>query len=80
MNCPYIVCHMMTSIDGRIDCAMTAKLRGVDDYYGTLEALDTPNTLSGRVTAELDLPFPAATSPRIPRPLGMTPLPRTAMP
>ena len=26
---PYIICHMMMSLDGRIDCAMTAKLRGV---------------------------------------------------
>ena len=26
MNKPYIVCHMMTSVDGRIDCAMTEHL------------------------------------------------------
>lgn len=70
MNCPYIVCHMMTSIDGRIDCAMTAKLRGVDDYYGTLEALDTPNTLSGRVTAELELALPGRYEPKDSTPIG----------
>ena len=23
MNKPYIICHMMTSLDGRIDCAVT---------------------------------------------------------
>ena len=23
MNKPYIICHMMTAVDGRIDCAMT---------------------------------------------------------
>lgn len=46
MNRPTIVCHMMTSVDGLIDCAMTAKLRGVDDYYATLEALEAPTTLS----------------------------------
>ena len=28
MNKPYIVCHMMTSVDGRIDCAMTEQLPG----------------------------------------------------
>ena len=39
MKKPYIVCHMMTSLDGRIDCAMTEQLPGVDDYYQTLEAL-----------------------------------------
>ena len=26
MNKPYIICHMMTSVDGRIDCAMTEQL------------------------------------------------------
>ena len=30
---PYIVCHMMTSVDGRIDCAMTEHLPGVQEYY-----------------------------------------------
>lgn len=58
MNKPYIVCHMMTSVDGRIDCAMTAQLPGVDDYYKTLSALNVPTTLSGRVTAELELALP----------------------
>lgn len=58
MNKPYIVCHMMTSVDGRIDCAMTAQLAGVDEYYNTLNELDTPTTLSGRVTAELELALP----------------------
>lgn len=58
MTKPYIVCHMMTSVDGRIDCGMTAKLTGVDEYYKTLDALDIPTTLSGRVTAELELALP----------------------
>ncbi len=29
MNRPYIVCHMMTSVDGRIDCEMTSKFDGL---------------------------------------------------
>lgn len=58
MNKPYIVCHMMTSLDGRIDCAMTSKLKGVDDYYATLDALNVPTTVSGRVTAELEMALP----------------------
>ncbi len=37
MNKPYIICHMMTSVDGRIDCAMTSQLPGVEDYYKTLD-------------------------------------------
>ena len=58
MNKPYTICHMMTSVDGRIDCPMVAQLKGVDDYYTTLAALDVPTTLSGRVTAQLELALP----------------------
>ena len=55
---PYIVCHMMTSVDGRIDCAMTEHLPGVQEYYDTLDALDAPTRISGRVTAELEMALP----------------------
>ena len=55
MKKPYIICHMMTSLDGRIDCAMTSKLKGVEDYYYSLDELNVPTTLSGRVTAELEM-------------------------
>ena len=58
MSKPYIICHMMTSLDGRIDCAMTSKLKGVEDYYYSLDELDVPTTLSGRVTAELEMALP----------------------
>lgn len=58
MKKPYIICHMMISVDGRIDCAMTSKLRGVNDYYTTLDELDVPTTISGRVTAELEMAEP----------------------
>lgn len=54
----YIVCHMMTSVDGRIDCSMTSKLQGVEEYYKTLNQLDVPSTLSGKVTAELEMALP----------------------
>lgn len=55
MNKPYIVCHMMTSIDGRIDCNMTAQLPGNDVYYNALKEINCPRRLSGRVTAQLEL-------------------------
>ena len=55
MKKPYIICHMMISIDGRIDCAMTSKLPGVDDYYTTLDEINVPTTVSGRVRAELEM-------------------------
>lgn len=58
MKKPNIVCHMMTSIDGRIDCAMVGQLTGVKEYYSTLEELNLPTTLSGRVTAQLELAMP----------------------
>ena len=64
MKKPYIICHMMISIDGRIDCAMTSKLRGVDDYYKTLDEIIVPTTVSGRVTAELEMAEPGTFVPK----------------
>jgi riboflavin biosynthesis pyrimidine reductase len=55
MTKPYIIVHMMTSIDGRIDCGMTAQMRGNDEYYAALSAIDCPNRMSGRVTAASEL-------------------------
>ena len=70
MKKPYIICHMMTSVDGRIDCAMTSQLPGVDDYYGTLDALNVPTTVSGRVTAELEMAEPGFFAPKDATPYG----------
>lgn len=58
MNRPYIICHMMTAVDGRIDCAMTEQLPGVQEYYGTLDALQASTCVSGRVTAQLEMAQP----------------------
>lgn len=58
MKKPYIVCHMMMSVDGRIDCGMTVKIAGSNEYYETLNALHTPTSLSGRVTAQLEMAEP----------------------
>lgn len=55
MKKPYMICHMMMSIDGRIDCGMTVKIAGSNDYYETLNALNVPTTLIGRVTAQLEM-------------------------
>lgn len=52
---PYIICHMMASLDGRIDCTMTSKLSGVDTYYHALSALNLPTTVSGKTTAEMEI-------------------------
>ena len=55
---PYIVCYMMTSVDGRIDCAMTEKLPGVEEYYPLLEELELQSGVSGKTTAQLELAEP----------------------
>lgn len=67
---PYMICHMMTSVDGRIDCAMTSQLPGVSDYYGTLKALNVPTTVSGRVTAELEMAEPGVYKAKENTPFG----------
>ena len=70
MKRPRIICHMMASVDGRIDCAMTSKLRGVDEYYQTLSALDADARVSGRTTAELEMADDGAFAAADPTPLG----------
>lgn len=51
MKRPYIVCHMVESIDGRIDCGMVDKISG-DEYYTTLASLNCTASVEGRVTME----------------------------
>ncbi len=48
---PYIICHMVTSVDGRIDCSMVEHISG-DEYTSTLADLNCPVELEGRVTME----------------------------
>lgn len=50
MKKPYVICHMMASIDGRIDCAMTEQIEG-NSYYEALEALNIDATIEGKITA-----------------------------
>ncbi len=57
MKKPYIVCYMMMSLDGRIDCAMTEHLPG-DEYYPILDSLGADVLVSGRVTAEMEFAKP----------------------
>ena len=49
---PYIICHMMASIDGRIDCEMTEHIGG-NEYYDALAQLNCDSNLSGRVTMQM---------------------------
>ncbi len=50
---PYIISHMMMSVDGRIDCPMVAQISG-EEYYTALDSFGKSSKLSGRVTAALE--------------------------
>lgn len=45
----------MESLDGRIDCAMTEKLAGSEEYYSAIKELDIPTVIFGRVTAQMEV-------------------------
>ncbi len=62
MKKPYILCYMMMSVDGRIDCAMLENMPG-DEYYQILNELNVPTTVSGRMTAEMELALPGKFAP-----------------
>lgn len=55
---------MVTAVDGRIDCAMTEQLPGVQEYYSTLDSLAAPSRVSGRVTAQLEMASPGIFEPQ----------------
>ncbi len=41
---PYIICHMMSLLDGRIDCDVTEQIESGDEYYDALNQLCCPST------------------------------------
>ena len=55
---PYIVCHMMSSVDGRIDCAMTEQIDNSDTYYECLDSLKPDACLEGRVSRQIHYALP----------------------
>ena len=44
---PYIICHMMQSLDGRVDCDMVDKISG-DEYYDALDRLHCQAHVEGK--------------------------------
>lgn len=44
---PYIICHMMQSVDGRVACDMVDKISG-DEYYDALAQLDCQAHVEGK--------------------------------
>ena len=69
---PYIISHMMESVDGRIDCAMTEQIEPSNAYYDALDKLDCPTTLEGRVTMQIHFAEPAPFVATDSTPLGKT--------
>lgn len=55
---PYVICHMMSSVDGRIDCAMTAAIDKTDAYYEILDSLQFDAVLEGRVSRQMHYALP----------------------
>lgn len=50
---PYTICHIMASLDGRIDCDMIEQIDDTDHYYEVLAELDCPSTLEGKKTLSM---------------------------
>lgn len=69
---PHIICHMMMSVDGRIDCAMTEKIDETDNYYAALNALGCPTHLSGKTTMAMHEALPGKFEPKAVAPIGKT--------
>ena len=67
---PYIVCHMIASVDGRIDCDMTEQIESGNEYYEALEELACPSMLMGRVTMQMHYALPEPFAPRDSSPIG----------
>lgn len=54
---PFVICHMIESVDGRVGCPMTEHLPGMEDCYSILDSLNCDAFISGRHTAELEMPL-----------------------
>lgn len=67
---PYIICHMMSSVDGRIDCAMTAEIEKTDVYYQALDRLHFDAVLEGRVSRQMHYALPEPFKAKDMTPIG----------
>jgi len=63
---PYIICHMMASLDGRIDCGMTEQIDDTNHYYEALAQLGCPSTLEGKTTLAMHYAQDGAFRPQKP--------------
>lgn len=68
---PYIICHMMSSVDGRIDCAMTAEIEKTNVYYQALDRLKFDAVLEGRVSRQMHYALPEPFKANDATPIGL---------
>lgn len=61
---------MMSSVDGRIDCAMTEKIDNTDNYYQALDSLKLDATLEGRVSRQMHYALPEPFKAKDTTPVG----------
>ena len=61
MTKPCVICHMMASLDGRIDCAMTEFL-GSKAYYEALDELHCDTMFEGKTTVAMHYAAPGVFS------------------
>src|SRR5271166_5407483 len=72
---PYIICHMLSSVDGKIDGAALGAVMDEAEYEATAAKLNGDAWICGRTTMQQhfaeDEPFVSASNtPAGPRPLG----------
>lgn len=60
----------MSSVDGRIDCAMTEKIDNTDNYYQALDSLELDATLEGRVSRQMHYALPDPFKAKDATPIG----------
>src|SRR5260221_552831 len=84
---PYIICHMLSSVDGKIDGAALDAVTGDGEYEATGAKLNGDAWICGRTTMQQhfaeDEPFVSASNtPAGPRPVfvGVSPTRNTAVP
>ena len=61
---------MMSSVDGRIDCAMTAEIEKTDVYYQALDRLHFDAVLEGRVSRQMHYALPEPFKAKDMSPIG----------
>lgn len=71
---PHIICHMLSSVDGRIECSALAKVEGEDDYDIAVKKLAGDAWLCGRVTMQMHFAEKEPFAPLSNRPAGPRPV------